>query len=56
MTDPIRPTLMGLGDLPSHAGMTMRQASAENPSGRPGAGCLSIPDPADPDLPFSGGR
>jgi hypothetical protein len=54
MTDPIPPTLTGLGDLPSRAGMTSRQSSAENPSGAPGAGCLRDPDPADPDLPFSG--
>jgi hypothetical protein len=30
-----------------------RQASAENPSGGQGAGCLRVPDPDDPDLPYS---
>jgi hypothetical protein len=50
----MRPIPVGLDALPSRAGMVSRQASAENPSGAPGAGCLRVPDPADPDLPFSG--
>jgi hypothetical protein len=30
-----------------------RQASAENPTGGHGTGCLRAPDPSDPDLPYS---
>lgn len=36
-------------------GVPTRQISAENPTGEKGAACRWEPNPADPDLPFSGG-
>lgn len=43
-----------LAGLPSRAGIVSRQASAENPTGGAGQGCRRVPDPGDPDLPYSG--
>ena len=34
-------------------GIPTRQVSAENPTGDKGSGCAFIPDPDDPNLPFS---
>lgn len=36
-------------------GIPTRQISAENPTGEKGGACSRVPNPADPDLPFSGG-
>ena len=36
-------------------GILTRQISAENPTGEKGRACECIPDPDDPDLPFSSG-
>lgn len=36
-------------------GIPTRQISAENPTGEKGAACAWEPNPADPNLPFSGG-
>jgi len=36
------------------SGIVTRQISAENPTGGKGAGCKWEPDPANPDLPYSG--
>jgi len=46
--------LSGLDDLPRAIGIPTRQASAENPTGAKGMGARRDPDPADPDLPYSG--
>jgi hypothetical protein len=42
-----------LSGLPYQAGTTTRQISAENPTGEKGAACRWVPDPDNPDLPFS---
>lgn len=46
--------LLGLDGLPFRAGVVSRQASAENPTGAPGAGATRDADPDDPDLVYSG--
>lgn len=42
-----------LSDLPKMVGVVTRQISAENPTGAKGCACGSVPNPTDPDLPFS---
>lgn len=42
-----------LAGLPMMAGAVTRQINAENPTGEKGAACRWIPNPDDPDLPFS---
>ncbi|MBR4941821.1 MAG: DUF2961 domain-containing protein [Clostridia bacterium] len=42
-----------LSSLPGMAGAVTRQISAENPTGEKGGACAFIPDPTNPDLPFS---
>lgn len=44
----------GLGSLPYLMNAETRMVSPENPTGEKGAGGMAIPDPSNPDLPFSG--
>ena len=44
----------GLGSLPYLMNAETRMVSPENPNGEKGAGGMAIPDPSNPDLPFSG--
>ncbi|MBE0652177.1 MAG: DUF2961 domain-containing protein [Bacteroidales bacterium] len=43
----------GLGSLPFLMDIETRLVSPENPTGEKGKGGMAIPDPDDPDLPFS---
>jgi len=43
----------GLGTLPVLTRAETRSVSPENPTGEKGKGGMAIPNPADPDLPFS---
>ena len=43
----------GLGGLPILTRAETRSVSPENPTGEKGKGGMAIPNPADPDLPFS---
>lgn len=43
----------GLGTLPVLVAAESRQVSPENPTGEKGMGARAIPNPADPNLPFS---
>ena len=43
----------GLGSLPFMMDIETRLVSPENPTGEKGKGGMAIPDPDDPDLPFS---
>ena len=43
----------GLGNLPYMADIETRMVSPENPTGEKGKGGMAIPDPENPDLPFS---
>ena len=43
----------GLGTLPLLSNAVTRSISAENPTGEKGRGGMSIPNPEDPNLPFS---
>ena len=43
----------GLGTLPVLTRAETRSVSPENPTGEKGRGGMAIPNPADPDLPFS---
>jgi hypothetical protein len=45
--------LPGLGSLPYLTGAETRSISPENPTGEKGKGGMAIPNPADPDLPYS---
>ncbi|MFN7999106.1 MAG: glycoside hydrolase family 172 protein [Bryobacteraceae bacterium] len=44
----------GLGNLPLLTRSETRSVSPENPTGEKGRGGMATPNPADPDLPFSG--
>jgi hypothetical protein len=44
---------IGLGSLPVMMDIETRLISPENPTGEKAKGGMAIPDPADPDLPFS---
>ena len=44
----------GLGSLPYLMNAETRMVSPENPTGERGVGGMAIPDPSNPDLPFSG--
>ena len=44
----------GLASLPQlRPNVESRMVSPENPTGEKGKGAMAIPNPADPDLPFS---
>jgi hypothetical protein len=43
----------GLGALPLLTGAETRSVSPENPTGEKGKGGMAVPNPKDPDLPFS---
>lgn len=43
----------GLGGLPILSAAETRMVSPENPTGEKGKGGMAIPNPSDPDLPFS---
>jgi hypothetical protein len=43
----------GLGSLPLMTDVETRLVSPENPTGERGKGGMAIPDPTNPDLPFS---
>ena len=43
----------GLGTLPILTNAVTRSISAENPTGEKGKGGMAVPDPQDPNLPFS---
>ncbi len=43
----------GLGSLPFMMDVETRLVSPENPTGEKGKGGMAVPDPANPDLPFS---
>src|SRR5512140_1978604 len=43
----------GLGSLPLLTGAESRSVSPENPTGERGRGGMAVPNPKDPDLPFS---
>jgi hypothetical protein len=45
---------LGLGALPLITSWRTRSISPENPTGAKGAGGMAIPNPADPDLSYSG--
>src|SRR5579863_5565577 len=43
----------GLGSLPFLSSAETRSVCPENPTGEKGKGGMAVPNPADPDLPFS---
>jgi hypothetical protein len=51
--NPVEGLSLGLGALPLLSEAETRSISPENPTGEKGKGGMAIPNPADPDLPFS---
>jgi hypothetical protein len=49
-----QPLAFGLGGLPFLRDAETRMVSPENPTGERGRGGMAVPNPADPDLAFSG--